>query len=86
MKSLWLSLGILSFPSLAACTPAAEPTAAQMTIVRPGIEAEQRGNYEFALFTYRYWARLNVALAQYRLARLYEHGLGTDQDNTEAAK
>jgi uncharacterized protein len=46
--------------------------------------AEQRGDYGFALFTYRHWAHLNVALAQYRVARLNEHGMGIDPD--EAAK
>jgi TPR repeat protein len=76
----------LSFAPLAACSPPAEPTQAQITIVQPGIEAEQRGDYGFALFTYRYWAHLNVALAQYRLGRLYEQGLGTRQDDAEAAK
>jgi TPR repeat protein len=85
-KPFWLYLTLLSFAPLAACSPPAEPTQAQITIVQPGIEAEQRGDYGFALFTYRYWAHLNVALAQYRLGRLYEQGLGTRQDDAEAAK
>ena len=86
MKPFWPSLLLLSLTLLTVCSPAAEPTQAQITIIQPGIEAEQRGDYGFALFTYRYWAHLNVALAQYRLARLYEHGLGTNRDDTEAAK
>ena len=86
MRPFWLSLALLSFTQLAACSPPAEPTQAQIAIIQPGIEAEQRGNYGFALFTYRYWANLNVALAQYRLARLYERGLGTKRDDAEAAK
>jgi TPR repeat protein len=76
----------LNVALLAACTPPAAPTTAQITVVQPGIEAERRGNYGFALFTYRYWARFRVALAQYRLARLYEHGLGIDRDDAEAAR
>ena len=86
MTSFRLCLALLSLTPLAVCSPAAEPTPAQITIIEPGIEAEQRGEYGFALFTYRYWAHLNVPLAQYRLARLYEHGLGTKQDDAEAAK
>ena len=81
MRPFWLSLALLSFTPLAVCSPPAEPTPAQITIVQPGIEAEQRGDYGFALFTYRYWAHLDVPLAQYRLARLYEHGLGTKRDD-----
>ena len=86
MRPFWLSLALLSFTPLAVCSPPAEPTQAQIAVVQPGIEAEQRGDYGFALFTYRYWARLDVPLAQYRLARLYEHGLGTNRDGAEAAK
>jgi TPR repeat protein len=86
MKPFRLSLALLSFTPLAACSPPAEPTRVQITVVQPGIEAEQRGNYGFALFTYRDWAHLDVPLAQYRLARLYERGLGTDRDAAEAAK
>jgi TPR repeat protein len=86
MKPFWPSLTLLGLTLLTVCSPAAEPTQAQITIIQPGIEAEQRGDYGFALFTYRYWAHLNVALAQYRLARLYAHGLGTNRDATEAAK
>ena len=86
MTSFRLCLALLSLTPLAVCSPAAEPTPAQITVIEPGIEAEQRGEYGFALFTYRYWAHLNVPLAQYRLARLYEHGLGTKQDDAEAAK
>jgi TPR repeat protein len=86
MRPFWLPLALLSFTPLAVCSPPAEPTPAQITIVQPGIEAEQRGDYGFALFTYRYWAHLDVPLAQYRLARLYELGLGTDRDEAEAAK
>jgi hypothetical protein len=86
MRLLLLSLGLLGFPQLAACAPPAQPTQAQITIIQPGIEAEQRGDYGFAFFTYRYWALMHVALAQYRLGRLYEHGLGTNQDDAEAAK
>jgi TPR repeat protein len=85
MGRSWLAVS-LSFTMLAACAPRPEPTPAQIAIVQPGIDAERRGNYGFALFTYRYWANWRVGLAQYRLARLYEHGLGTDQDYPEAAR
>jgi uncharacterized protein len=86
VKRLRIATGLLSFTLLAACTPPAEPTPTQIMIVQPGIEAEERGNYGFAFFTYRYWAGLRVALAQYRLGRLHEYGLGTDQDDAEAAE
>jgi hypothetical protein len=70
MRRSWLAAGLLGLVALGACTPGAKPTAAQMTAVQPGIEAEERGDYGFALFTYRYWAQFDVGLAQYRLARL----------------
>jgi uncharacterized protein len=76
----------LSLAILTGCAAPAEPTPAQKTVVQPGIDAERGGNYGFALFTYRYWANFGVGLAQYRLARLYEQGLGTEQDDVEAAK
>ena len=71
---------------LAGCAAPAEPTPAQKMIVQPGIDAERRGNYGFALLTYRYWANLRVGLAQYRLARLYERGRGIDRNYAEAAR
>jgi uncharacterized protein len=86
MRRFRLAATLASFTMVAACAPPAEPTPAQRTIVQPGIEAEERGDYGFALFTYRYWANWQVGLAQYRLARLHEQGLGTERDYAEAAK
>jgi TPR repeat protein len=86
MQRASLAVGLLVLGLLAACTVPAEPTPAQLTIVQPGIEAEERGNYGFARMTYGYWAWFDVPLAQYRLARLYESGHGVDQDDRMAAK
>lgn len=86
MGRFWLAAAVGSLAMLAACAPPAEPTPAHRTVVQPGIDAEERGDYGFALFTYRYWANWRVGLAQYRLARLHEHGLGTDRDHAQAAR
>jgi TPR repeat protein len=59
------------------------PTNVQNKILEPARTAENAGDYERAMVEYKRVA--GIPLAQFRLGRMYEKGLGTPQDDAQAA-
>ena len=82
-RSLALALVMLA-AAQSGCATNPMPTNVQNRILEPARTAENAGDYERALVEYK---RVDgIPLAQYRLGRMYEKGLGTPQDDAQAAR
>ena len=77
---------LVSAALIGACAPSFQPNKIQRMRFEPAQQAERRGDHATALEIYEDAAEDGIAYAQYRLARLYENGKGTDQDYVQAAR
>ena len=75
---------LVSAALIGACAPSFQPNKIQRMRFEPAQQAERRGDHATALEIYEDAAEDGIAYAQYRLARLYENGKGTDQDYVQA--
>ena len=78
-------LVVVSASLIGGCAPNFKPNKIQQLRFQPARQAEQRGDYETALEIYQDAAEDGIAYAQYRVARMYETGQGTEQDYAQAA-
>ena len=83
--SLAVAVVLLS-AALSGCAPSTAPNMGQRMMLEPARNAEKGGDFAKAVREYERAARGGVAYAQYRLARLHEKGLGTAQNEEEAAR
>jgi TPR repeat protein len=81
-RSLAVALAMLS-AAQSGCATNPLPTDVQKRILGPARAAENAGDYERALVEYE--RADGIPFAQYRLGRMYEKGLGTTQDDAQAA-
>lgn len=79
-------LVLVSASLIAGCATSFEPTKIQRIRFEPARQAEQRGDYATALNIYEDAAEDGTVYAQYRVARMYENGEGTEQDYAQAAR
>jgi TPR repeat protein len=84
-RSLAVALVLLA-AALPGCAPSVALNKGQSMMLEPARTAEKRGDYEKALREYQRAASGGIAYAQYRLARLYDKGLGTPASAEEAAR
>jgi uncharacterized protein len=81
-RSLAVALVVLA-TAQSGCATNPLPDNVQNRILAPARTAENAGDYERALAEYQ---RVDgIPFAQYRLGRMYEKGLGTPQDDAQAA-
>ena len=84
-RSLAMAL-VLVAVALPGCAPTVALNKGQSMMLEPARDAEKRGDYAKALSEYRRAAQGGIPYAQYRLARLYDKGLGTAASAEEAAR
>lgn len=77
---------VMLFAALAGCAPSPFLSNTQRMMLSPARDAEGRGDFDKAFREYQRAAEKGIAFAQYRLARLYEQGRGTAQDDAEAVR
>jgi TPR repeat protein len=72
--------------ALAGCAPSPFPTQTQRMMLEPAQEAEARGDFQTAFREYEAMAENGTPFAQYKLARMYEKGIGTEPNAELAAR
>ena len=72
--------------ALSSCAPTTALNTGQRMMLEPARNAEKGGDFAKAVREYEQAPQGGVAYAQYRLARLHERGLGTAQNEEEAAR
>jgi TPR repeat protein len=81
-----LAAALVILPAaLSGCAPSPFPTQTQRMMLEPARNAEDRGDFETAFAEYERAADDGVAFAQYKLARMYEKGIGTAPSDEQAA-
>ena len=81
-KSLLVLVALIAIDG---CATGFKPNRIQRMRFEPARQAEQRGDYATALAVYESAAEDGIAYAQYRVARMYESGLGTEPEITFSA-
>ena len=81
----WL-LALVIVCVIGGCARGPQTNRIQGMMLQPARDAERVGDYERALELYKDVAEDGVVAAQYRVARYYEKGQGTPQNDAEAAR
>ena len=77
---------LVSASLIGGCAPSFEPNSSQQRRLQPARQAEKLGDYATALEIYEDAAEDGSVYAQYRVAKMYESGRGTEQDYAQAAR
>ena len=77
---------LVSASLIGGCAPSFEPNSSQQRRFQPARQAEKLGDYATALEIYEDAAEDGSVYAQYRVAKMYESGRGTEQDYAQAAR